>query len=241
MISSNHHAPRRSAGTDQELLLLVHRLCTKAGLPYGFSHGTAMALHGLSAPCSDIYLIAARRLERRLRQPVVVHSVVYRGRPLFGLAPLFIDDEQVWISDLERTILDALKHPEYCGGFMTLLRGVADLYGALDLARLCDYALQLDIDSVVRRLGYLLELCGLDELVPSQVLALRERIGPGYHALDTSLARAGLRHHGWRLIINQDPEQLQRAAAPRRPRRPLLVRRTLPRRTRGKRPQVARE
>lgn len=241
MISSKHQVSRRFAGTDQELLLLVHRLCTETGLPYGFSHGTAMALHGLAAPCSVIYLLAARRLERRLPRRVAVHSVVYTGRSLFGLAPLFIDEEQVWVTDLERTILDALKHPEYCGGFITLLRGVADRYGALDLARLCEYALRLDIDSVVRRLGYLLELCGLDELIPDQVEALRERIGPGYHALDTSLSRAGLRHHGWRLIINQDPEQLQRAAAPRRPRRPLLVRRTLPRRTSGGRRPAARE
>jgi predicted transcriptional regulator of viral defense system len=46
-------------------------------------------------------------------------------RDLFGNTKHWVTkQESVEISDLERTILDGLRHPEYCGGITDVAKGL---------------------------------------------------------------------------------------------------------------------
>ncbi len=62
------------------------------------------------------------------------------------------------ISDLERTVIDGLRQPEYCGGITEVAKGLWMQHQDMHPAKIVDYALRLDVGAVIRRLGYLLEL-----------------------------------------------------------------------------------
>src|ERR1017187_8207324 len=66
--------------------------------------------------------------------------------------------EAVRTSDLERTPIDGLRQPEYCGGIAEVAKGLWMRRDDLKTSRVVEYALRLRLGSVIRRLGYLLDL-----------------------------------------------------------------------------------
>jgi predicted transcriptional regulator of viral defense system len=77
----------------------------------------------------------------------------------------------------------------------------------MNIGRLVDYALRLDVGAVIRRLGFLLETCGVDE--PAALERLRARLTATYHLLDPTLPVEGHRVARWRLRLNVSPEELE--------------------------------
>jgi predicted transcriptional regulator of viral defense system len=79
----------------------------------------------------------------------------------------------------------------------------------MNVERLLEYATRLNIGSVRRRLGYLLELFGL---APEQQLEIfRKSLTATYVPLDPILPREGPHIAKWRLQVNISPEELQAA------------------------------
>jgi predicted transcriptional regulator of viral defense system len=60
-----------------------------------------------------------------------------------------------------RTILDGLRHPEYCGGITDVAKGLWMRHDDVRVAKLIDYSHRLGVGSIYRRLGYLLDLFGI--------------------------------------------------------------------------------
>ena len=82
----------------------------------------------------------------------------------FGVTKHWIDKERfVMISDMERTIIDGLRHPAFAGGITEVAKGLWMRRDVLKVERLVDYARRLAIGAVVRRLGYLLEHYGFGQ------------------------------------------------------------------------------
>src|SRR3546814_18860591 len=70
----------------------------------------------------------------------------------------WIDKERfVMISDMERTIIDGLRHPAFAGGITEVAKGLWMKRDVLKVERLMDYARRLGVGAVVRRPGYLLD------------------------------------------------------------------------------------
>lgn len=73
----------------------------------------------------------------------------------FGHTKIWIGDSQIFLTDKERTLIDGLLAPEYCGGFQEVLscfqRSIS-----VDIKKLIDYALKLD-RIIPKRLGCILE------------------------------------------------------------------------------------
>ena len=64
--------------------------------------------------------------------------------------------EKVKVSDLEKTIIDSLYLPEYCGGIPEAAKGIWMRRQDLNMDRLIESTLRMDVGAVVRRWGYLL-------------------------------------------------------------------------------------
>jgi predicted transcriptional regulator of viral defense system len=77
----------------------------------------------------------------------------------------------------------------------------------MNVQKLLDYATRLDIGSVKRRIGYLLELFGLAP--EEQLQAFRKSFSATYVPLDPLLPREGPHLAKWRLQINVLPEEIQ--------------------------------
>ena len=178
-------------------------------LPYYLSHYSAMELHQMtSQPINTVYVTVPRqRTDRAIAG--VEYRFVYAGRRSFwGWETVWATgQDQVWVSDLEKTLLDCAVRPELCGGLADLSKGLWLRKDDLDEDRLVAYVRRLDHKAAAKRIGFLMETHGLGR--PETIAALQSFINRRYALLDPTLPNEGAYRARWRLRINLDPEELK--------------------------------
>jgi predicted transcriptional regulator of viral defense system len=82
------------------------------------SHASAMELHRMvTQPQLAVFASCAKRLRSRVVHGTEIRYVLIKRESYFGATTHWITkQESVAISDLERTVIDGLRQPEYCGG-----------------------------------------------------------------------------------------------------------------------------
>lgn len=202
-------------GREREYLgnpLVVARALA-GGAGYYLSHGTAMEIHQMvTQPRLVVYVTTPKPMRSQRIGGTEFRFVRCRRRDLFGIEPHWVTkQETVRVSDLERTVIDGLRHPEYCGGLTEVAKGLWIRREGVRVSRLVEYALRLDVSAVIGRLGFLLELY---EMMTSEATrTLQRRLGSAYVLLDPALPREGKYLRRWRLRLNVSPEELRTVAA----------------------------
>lgn len=178
------------------------------GKDYFLSHGTAMGIHEMvTQPQLVVHLTTLTP-----RRPIRIMGTEFRfiasaKDGFFGLADHWVTkQEKVRISDPERTILDGLRMPEYCGGLTELAKGLWIRKPDLKAGRLVDYALLMDVGAVIRRLGYLMELYDIG--TPGDRDRLRDKLTDTYARLDPLMPAEGKYLRKWRLRLNVSSDEL---------------------------------
>ena len=179
-----------------------------AVMPYFLSHASAMELHRMvTQPQLVIFVSSTKRIPRQTLHGTQFRFLLLKNEDFFGNTIHWVTkQESVEISDLERTILDGLRHPEYCGGITDVAKGLWMRHADVSVAKLLDYAKRLHVGAVLRRLGYLLELFSL--AAEADLRFLRERLTATYVPLDPSLPREGSHTAKWRLQLNIPADEL---------------------------------
>ncbi len=177
------------------------------------SHWSALHYHGLTdqAPrkvfiltTTDAKIPQVRgRKQARHHKGISVGTSVYqfvRVKPdrFFGTQKIWINDVRITITDPERTLLDGLMIPQYCGDFAEVLHAFQVQGTHLDVKRIIDYALRLDA-ATVKRLGWVLEHAGVTSgrLKPLMAVTIK-----GYRKLDPTGPRKGPCDHRWMIQNN---------------------------------------
>ncbi len=75
----------------------------------------------------------------------------------FGITQIWVANHQVDITDPEKTLVDCLAFPAYCGGISEVIKGIYNFYQTNQSKNLFDYANKMG-QPVLKRLGYLLEI-----------------------------------------------------------------------------------
>jgi len=176
--------------------------------PYYLSHGTALELHRmLTQPNLIIYVSCTRRIRPQTIGGYEYRFVLVTEAQMFGIAKHWVTKEQsVMISDMERTLIDSLRRPDLAGGITEIAKGLWMKRDSLNIERLIDYALRLDVGAVLRRLGYLLECNGMAN--ETTLRPLRNKLSATYQRLDPVLPQEGSFLSRWRLRLNVSPEEL---------------------------------
>ena len=177
--------------------------------PVFVSHASAMEIHRLvTQPQLAVFASCSKRLRSRVLHGTEFRFVVVRPERYFGTTKHWVTkQEAVEVSDLERTVIDGLRQPEYCGGVTEVAKGLWMRRDDISVTRLVDYALRLGIGAVIRRLGYLLELY---KLAPENELArLRNELTDTYLLLDPMLPKEGTHLRRWRIQLNVTPQELE--------------------------------
>lgn len=176
---------------------------------YFISHASAMELHRMvTQPQLSIFVSCADQLRPRTIHGHEYHFVLVKPKDFFGLTQIWVTKQQsVVVSDPERTIIDALRHPQYAGGITEAAKALWMSRGKLKAARLVEYARKLGVGAVIRRLGLLLELykMGSEETIQ----ALQSQMTQTFALLDPTLPRTGRTLSRWRLQLNVSPEELE--------------------------------
>lgn len=113
------------------------------------------------------------------------------------------------MSDIERTIIDCLYRPKYCGGILEIIKGLWIQREKIDFEKLLNYVIKFNKIVVIKRLGYILEILNLkDELY---LKYLKERIDNKYYILDPLLTTNETYRNSWKFIANIGPQEIKNA------------------------------
>jgi predicted transcriptional regulator of viral defense system len=175
---------------------------------YFLSHATAMEIHrGVTQPQLVVYVTTLKP-----RRPITALGVEFRfihnqKKYFFGISDHWVTkQEKVKVSNLERTIIDGLKQPEYCGGLTEVAKGLWMRHQDVNINRLISYAIKIGVGAVIRRLGFLLELYKIGTSEDWEVLS--SHLTETYVRLDPLLLSEGKFLRKWRLQRNVSPEEL---------------------------------
>jgi len=178
------------------------------GKDYFLSHATAMEIHGgLTQPQLVVYITTLKPHRSITSMGIEFRFIHNQKKYFFGLNDHWVTkQEKVRVSDLERTIIDGLKQPEYCGGLTEVAKGLWMRHQGVNINRLISYAIKIDVGAVIRRLGFLLELYKIGTSEDREILS--SNLTETYVRLDPLLPSEGKFLRKWRLQLNVSPEEL---------------------------------
>jgi len=178
------------------------------GSGYFISHASAMDIHQMvTQPQFVVFATTTKAIRPRSVLGTEFRFVRCKPEHFFGAMDHWATKtRKIRVSDLERTLIDGLRQPEYCGGFSEVAKGFWMRRQDMEVKKLVDYALMLDIGAVYRRLGYLLELFEVE--AGDQLELLRKKLTASYVLLDPMLPEEGKFIARWRLRLNVSPEEI---------------------------------
>jgi predicted transcriptional regulator of viral defense system len=175
--------------------------------PYYVGFWSALQYHGLTEQVPvTVFVVTTKHVIDRSR---VIFDNKYRfvtvaEKKFFGFDRVLIANSAVNVSDRAKTIADCLDHPEYCGGISEVAKALEASRG-IGLDEIVDYGVRMGNSAVLKRLGYLAELLGVE--AQKDVLDRMHRgIKKGYSLLDPLGRREGRRLMRWGLIVNVSDE-----------------------------------
>ena len=178
------------------------------GKGYYLSHRTAMEIHGMITQPQLVVNVTVLKQRKHIKTHGIEFRFITKYRKHFwGINDYWVTkQEKVKVSNLEKTIIDGLSEPQYCGGITEVAKGFWIRHRDMDINRLVEYAKKTGSGAVIRRLGYLLELykIGTSKNLDSLRLLLTEF----YVRLDPHLTDEGRYLRKWRLQLNVPSEEL---------------------------------
>ncbi|HIH43202.1 TPA: hypothetical protein HA246_06170 [Candidatus Woesearchaeota archaeon] len=174
---------------------------------YYISYRTALSYHGLTEQLPrHVYVATIMRkamLEKKI-QNYIFKFIRLSPRKFFGFKLEKIDLQEICLAEPEKAIVDCLDKEKYSGSIVEIIKALNS--AKINIHKLKRYAVKMENSSLVRRLGYLLDLLEKDSS------GLEKHIGryrPVY--LSTSLPEKSLmKSRKWKLIINIKEEDLLR-------------------------------
>lgn len=174
------------------------------------SHGTALAIHDMTTQPRLLVTVSAVAMppSKIVAQGTEIRTVKVTPDDVFGLTDKVLDGrDKVCVSDRERTIIDCLRRPDLCGGYIEADAGAWMRRSDLDAGKLVEYAVRLGVGAVIRRTGYLLDSCRLG--TDSDREKLSRLLTKTYHLLDPSAPAGGRYDSKWRLRLNIEQDEIE--------------------------------
>jgi len=115
---------------------------------------------------------------------------------LWGIERRAVGETKARITDLERTLIDGLMRPQYCGGFREVLNAFEMAKDRMEVDKLVDYGKRCP-HVIQKRLGWILEQLSIAPSSPLEILQTSY-----YDKLDPAAPRRGKYNKKWMLVEN---------------------------------------
>lgn len=174
---------------------------------YYIGFWSALNYYGMTEQVPRTVFVAAVKRKKDLEYgPTRFEFVTLSQRRFFG----FVEEKAAGgiftISSREKTIVDCLLYPRYCGGIDEAVKGIWNARRELDFAQLREFSTRIGVNVVLRRLGYILELLRIEKKTYATVAASRFR---GLMWLDPLGPKEALEYSAkYGLIINRTKDEL---------------------------------
>ena len=126
--------------------------------------------------------------------------VIIRVQPslFFGYENRFLADIPFTVTDLERTLIDGLVRPQYCGGFFEVMEAFRQAEDQINADKITEYARKFGL-GISKRLGWVFETL---EIFPNQSQLLKALPCSSHYPVDVSRPDKGIWLPEWNLRRN---------------------------------------
>ena len=182
------------------------------GAEYYIAYYSALEIHNLiTQPSLREQIVVNKQIRSNLIhiKNIPFQFIYHNSKHFFGVKNIWIDNfHKVKCSDLEKTFIDCLFKPNYAGGIVEIARAIYISKDKIDFDKLYKYAIQFNSQAVIKRLGYILEVLELDNLILEK---LQQQKTASYVILDTELPKEGKRLSKWSIQLNIDADTIKSA------------------------------
>lgn len=179
---------------------------------YYIGYYSAMQIHGLITQPSlkEIIVTNAQIKPSVITIKDIDFQFVYHiDKRFFGFTDTWVDDHnKVKCSNLEKTLVDALSKPHYCGGMVEVGKAIHETRDKISKDKLFDYLVRLESYAATKRYLFLCDLLDIWSAYHEGMLA---KTGRSISLLDTSAPDQGKANHKFGLRINVDVDTIKNA------------------------------
>ncbi|MCD4696930.1 MAG: hypothetical protein K8S16_11900 [Bacteroidales bacterium] len=189
---------------------LVAKYIMRGG-KYYIGYYSAMQVHGLlTQPGLKEIVVTNYQVSSSSKniQGIEFQFVTHIAKRFFGYKNIWIDQHnKVMVSDLEKTIVDAVTRPHLCGGMVEVGKAIYETKDKVSQDKLFLYLIQNESQAAIKR--YLF-ICYLVEISwTSYHAGMLQKTGTGYSLLDTSAPDQGRKDSRFGLKINVDTDTIK--------------------------------
>jgi predicted transcriptional regulator of viral defense system len=176
--------------------------------PYYLSYWTALDIYGWTEQPSQTIFIATTKQKASLKvQGMTFKFVRLKPKRFFGYRERWNGPHKVTVADMEKTIVDCLDQPRYCGEIVEAVKGIWNGRDEIDFSKTLTYAVRMNNGAIIKRLGYIMET--LEILTPEFRNKLVSRISRGFVNLDPGGPKTQSKLvPEWQIRLNVNPKNL---------------------------------
>jgi predicted transcriptional regulator of viral defense system len=183
------------------------------GKKYYIGYYSAMQIHGLITQPSltEIIVTETQMKPSKLTiKGVEFQFVTHTKTRFFGFKNTWINKhDKVMVSNLEKTLVDALTKPHLCGGIVEIAKAIYETREKVNLELLIEYLLQNDSNAAIKRYLFLCDILGINWT--SYHETIMDKLLSNYSLLDTSSPNEGKYNSKFGLKINMDIQTIKSA------------------------------
>ncbi|MFQ6071158.1 MAG: hypothetical protein ACE5KT_00440 [Methanosarcinales archaeon] len=124
--------------------------------PYFFSHHSSLELHGVAYSSFNTVFISTPNPFKTFEYQGIIYRCVY-VKECFGITKIIRSNQTVYVSDKERTILEAIEKLDYVGGIEEMIKSI-DMFPFINYDRLYEYLLKFNKKALFHKTGYVLSI-----------------------------------------------------------------------------------
>ena len=172
---------------------------------YYIGYYSAMEIHSLITQPSLVERIVVNKQIRPtiLKIESIKFQFIYHNKNhFFGNKKIWIDGfNKVNCSDLEKTFIDGLYKPDYAGGIVEIAKALYKSKDKIDYQKLYHYCERFKTQSVIKRLGFLLELLEINNPISGSLQRIKS---DSYILLEPSYEKKGKSISKWNVLQNME-------------------------------------
>jgi len=169
---------------------------------------TAMNYWGMTEQIPYTVFVATTKRKRNLKfGNQKFEFVTLSEKKFFGFVEEKASKTETFnISSKEKTIVDGLMHPEYCGGIPEVAKAMWSSKEELNWNSVLEMCSKVGLSVVFRRLGYLLDILKIEEDITHKIKGKKFK---GFHLLDPNASKQKIEYsREYGLIINRSKNHL---------------------------------
>ncbi|RLC91047.1 MAG: hypothetical protein DRI77_14275 [Chloroflexi bacterium] len=201
------------AGVEGTYTVHPFRIVPHLATPYAIAYWTALHHYGYTEQSPGVIFVVTTSGRASATLSIEELGLTYRFVTLapykfFGHHRIWIEGQEISITDRAKTVVDCMDHPEHCGGIVEAAKGLYESLTKGDVSPplLSEYAGRMQNRAIFKRLGYLTELLGLP--VGAEIERWQAALSAGYSRLDPLAGDHGPYNSRWQLRLNRTPADL---------------------------------